>query len=193
MFERFGQDARAAVVAAQQEARDLGASRIEPEHLLLGVVEHADPALAAVLTARGITGDELRAAMAERANAGPLGADDAEALRSIGVDLDAVQASVVENFGPDAWAAAEPEARRGMLARLLGDNWGHIPFTAAAKKSLELALREAVHRKDRGITSAHLLLGVLRDAEPSAAELLGGEDTVSALRADVYGLLDRAA
>ncbi|UGT57996.1 Clp protease N-terminal domain-containing protein [Nocardia asteroides] len=193
MFERFGQHARTAVVLAQEEARELGAKRIGPEHLLISLVGNADPGLAAVLSARGITAAQLRTGVAERAQADPLGVDDAEALRSVGIDLAAVQASVAENFGADAWDNAEPEPKRGVFGKLLGGNWGHIPFTTAAKKSLELSLREAIHRKDREIRSAHLLLGVLRADEAGSAALLGGRDAVAALRADIDGMLDRAA
>ena len=39
MFERFQPDARAAVVAAQQQARAHGHTKIVPQHLLLGVLE----------------------------------------------------------------------------------------------------------------------------------------------------------
>ncbi|WP_280298028.1 Clp protease N-terminal domain-containing protein [Nocardia neocaledoniensis] len=193
MFERFGQHARTAVAMAQEEARELGAERIGPEHLLISLVGNADPGLSAVLSARGITAAQLRTGVAERAQADPLGIDDAEALRSIGIDLAAVRASVAENFGADAWDNAEPEPKRGVFGRLLGGNWGHIPFTTAAKKSLELSLREAVHRKDREIGSAHLLLGVLRADEAGSAALLGGRDAVTALRADIDGMLGRAA
>lgn len=194
MFERFSKHARVAVVVAQEDAKELGASRIRPEHLLLGVLAHAEPDLAAVLTARDITADGVRAALAARSDETPLGADDAEALRSIGIDLDAVQASVAENFGPDAWDRAEPEPRRGVLGRLLGGgNWGHIPFTTEAKKSLELSLREAIHHRDREIRTPHLLLGILRAGEPATTALLGGPETVTALRADIRAMLDRAA
>ncbi|MFE3544037.1 Clp protease N-terminal domain-containing protein [Nocardia sp. NPDC059177] len=189
MFEKFSKHARVAVVVAQEDAKELGAQRIGPEHLLLGVLANAEPGLAAVLTARGITTEDVRATLAGTT---PLGPDDAEALRSIGIDLDAVQASITENFGPEAWERAEPEGKRGLFGRHKG-TWGHIPFSAVAKKSLELALREAVHRKDREIGSAHLLLGVLRAGEPATTELLGGSAAVGALRADIYGMLDRAA
>ncbi|MGY0501802.1 Clp protease N-terminal domain-containing protein [Nocardia sp. FBN12] len=193
MFEKFSKNARMAVVATQEDAKQLGAARIGPEHLLLGVLANAEPDLAAVLATRDITADSVRAAVAQRATADPLGGDDAEALRSIGIDLDAVQASVAENFGAGAWDRAEPEPKRGLLGRLLGANWDHIPFSTEAKKSLELALREAIHCKDREISSAHLLLGILRAAESTTADLVGGREAVSGLRTDVYGMLDRAA
>ncbi|MFD6219663.1 Clp protease N-terminal domain-containing protein [Nocardia asteroides] len=191
MFEKFSRDARVAVVSAQDDAKDLGADRIGPEHVLLGVVSNAGPALRTVLDARGITADSVRAALARGTTATPLGADDAAALRSIGIDLDAVQASIVENFGAAAWEQAEPESKRGVLGRMLGA--GHIPFTRTAKKTLELALREAIHRKDREISTTYLLLGILRAADPATTDLLGGRDGAAALRADLYGLLDRAA
>lgn len=191
MFEKFSREARAAVVSAQDDARELGAKRIGPEHVLLGALSNAEPGLRAVLHAHGITADGLRAALAARTSEPPLGADDAQALRSIGIDLDAVQASIADNFGPRAWDQAEPKAERGIFGRLLGS--GHIPFTGPAKKSLELALREAVHRKDREISSTYLLLGILRGADPATTDLLGGGDAVSGLRADLYAMLDRAA
>lgn len=193
MFEKFGKNARVAVIATQQEAKQLGAKRIGQEHLLLGVLAHAEPSLAAVLTARGITADDVRAELAQRATAGPLGIDDAEALRSVGIDLDAVQASVAENFGAQAWDQAEPQPELGVFGRLLGAGRGHIPFTAEAKKALELALREAIHRKDREISSTYLLLGILRAPNRVATDVLGGRDAVSGLRADLYAMLDRAA
>ncbi|KQY39126.1 MULTISPECIES: Clp protease N-terminal domain-containing protein [Nocardia] len=191
MFEKFSREARIAVVSAQDDAKELGAKRIGPEHVLLGTLSNAEPGLQAVLDARGITADGVRTALAARTDEPPLGADDAQALRSIGIDLDAVQASIAENFGPQAWDRAEPEAKRGMLGRLLGS--GHIPFTGPAKKTLELALREAIHRKDREITSVYLLLGILRGADQTTVDLLGGRDAVSGVRADLYAMLDRAA
>jgi ATP-dependent Clp protease ATP-binding subunit ClpA len=191
MFEKFSHEARAAVVSAQSDARELGANQIGPEHVLLGTLSNAEPGLRAVLDARGITADGVRTALAARTSEPPLGADDAQALRSIGIDLDAVQASIAENFGPQAWDRAEPEAKRGMLGRLLGS--GHIPFTGPAKKTLELALREAIYRKDREITSVYLLLGILRGADQATVDLLGGRDAVSGVRTDLYAMLDRAA
>ncbi|MFD9546715.1 Clp protease N-terminal domain-containing protein [Nocardia salmonicida] len=191
MFEKFSREARAAVVGAQSDARELGANQIGPEHVLLGTLSNAEPGLRAVLDAHGITPDGVRTALAARTGEPPLGADDAQALRSIGIDLDAVQASIAENFGPQAWDRAEPEAKRGMLGRLVGS--GHIPFTGQAKKTLELALREAIHRKDREITSVYLLLGILRGADQATVDLLGGRDAVSGVRTDLYAMLDRAA
>ncbi len=42
MFERFSRHARIAVVLAQEEARELGANDIRPEHILVGVLQSPD-------------------------------------------------------------------------------------------------------------------------------------------------------
>ena len=48
-LEGFGQGARRAVAMAAIEARDLGAARVGTEHLLLGLLAHADGAAAKLL------------------------------------------------------------------------------------------------------------------------------------------------
>ena len=62
MLERFTRSARVAVVLAQEEARDLGAREIGPEHLLVGVLESAADGLAAVLEGYGLSADVVRSA-----------------------------------------------------------------------------------------------------------------------------------
>jgi hypothetical protein len=49
---------------------------------------------------------------------------------------------------------------------------GHIPFSADAKKTLELALREAIRARDKSIRSQHILLGMLRDPKSPGARIL---------------------
>jgi ATP-dependent Clp protease ATP-binding subunit ClpC len=49
---------------------------------------------------------------------------------------------------------------------------GHVPFTPQAKKSLELSLREAMQLGDSYIGTEHLLLGLIREDEGSAAQAL---------------------
>jgi hypothetical protein len=51
-----------------------------------------------------------------------------------------------------------------------------MPFTAAAKKALELSLREALAAGERHIGAEHVLLGLLRDEKVDA--LLGGAAVV---------------
>lgn len=188
MFERFTRSARVAVVLAQEDARELEAREIKPEHLLVGVLQSSDHALSTLLGGFGLTADAVRA----RLMAG-LGGDeqsfeeDAEALRSIGIDLGAVRDSVARRFGADAFDNALHRSGRRKGRR------GHIPFTRSAKKSLELALREAIHHGDKEIRSEHLLLGILRGADERAIGLIGEHVPVSQLRGSILHLLDDAA
>ncbi|WP_040798850.1 Clp protease N-terminal domain-containing protein [Nocardia higoensis] len=191
MFERFSRSARMAVVAAQEEARELRCPRIDVEHVLLGLLLQAEQRLAALVAeCCGLTPESARQALAEAGADAPLGPEDAEALRSIGIDLDAVRESLEASFGADALDRAEPPQRRGLFGR--DRSAGHVPFTREAKKVLELALREALARKDKSIESGHMLLAVLRAPNPATLRLLGGAGTVEALRPRVHELLDDA-
>ncbi|WP_069160602.1 Clp protease N-terminal domain-containing protein [Nocardia altamirensis] len=192
MFERFTKSAKTAIVTAQEDARELGSSSINVEHVLLGVLAHSDADLKALLAAEGLTYEGVMAALAPQAKSEPLGEEDAEALRSIGIDLDAVRESLEATFGEDALDRAIPEERRGPFG------WGrvavgHIPFSKDAKKVLELSLREALGRKDKTIESGHVLLGILRAPNQTTVRLFGGPGHVHDLRPKVHALLDRAA
>ena len=196
MFERFTKAARYAVVMAQEEARMLGAPNIDVEHLLLGLAAGPDDGIRKVLASGGITAATIRESLSRKRSAEPLGEEDAAALRSIGIDLDAVRESLDATFGADALdRAAAPEKPRGRFGfgGNGGTNFGHIPFTKAAKKVLELSLREAITRSDNRIEAAHVLLGVLRAPTPRTVELLGGDEGVERIRRAVRDLLDRAA
>ncbi|CAJ1585553.1 Clp protease N-terminal domain-containing protein [[Mycobacterium] wendilense] len=185
MFERFSRSARAAVVLAQEEARDLGARAIGPEHLLLGLLQTAGADLAGLLAGYGLTPDGIRDRLAPDGDAGFEG--DAEALRHIGIDLHAVRDAVNTSFGPDAFDAALHRSGRRRRRR------GPLPFNRAAKKALELALREALAHKDKTISGEHLLLGMLRGGDPDAVALITEHVYTAQLRAAVIALLDAAA
>ena len=79
----------------------------------------------------------------------------AKALESLGVSLDAVRQQVEEIIG------------RGQQAPS-----GHIPFTPRAKKVLELSLREAQQLGHNYIGTEHILLGLIREGDGVAAQVL---------------------
>ncbi len=189
MFERFTKAARFAVVGAHEQARELKSPRIDVEHVLLGVLSTADKDLTTLLDRVGLTYDDVRAHIAENRRSEALGAEDAEALKSIGIDLDAVRESLEATFGDDALDRAVPEERRGWFGR----RGGHIPFTPGAKKVLELSLREALAHKDDHIASEHILLGVLRAPSDKARAVIEEHVAVAELRRQIGELLDRAA
>ncbi len=84
----------------------------------------------------------------------------ARALESLGISLEVVRARVEEIIG------------RGQITAS-----GHIPFTPRAKKVLELSLREALQLGHNYIGTEHLLLGLLREGEGVAAQVLAGFGT----------------
>ncbi len=187
MFERFHRDARVAVVLVQEEARELLAAHITPGHLLLGVLQSAGRELSGLLTEHGVTAEAVREGL-EAGQEAPLTDDDAAALRSLGIDLDAVRDRVTRTFGADAFGSF---ARRGRDRR----RWtrGHIRFTHSAKKTLELTLREALAHKDNWIGCEHIVLGILRGGDDLAAGLLTEHVEARQLRSEVIALLDEAA
>jgi ATP-dependent Clp protease ATP-binding subunit ClpC len=68
------------------------------------------------------------------------------------------------------------EAVRGQIEEIIGKGQavprGHIPFTPRAKKVLELALREALQLGHNYIGTEHILLGLVREGEGVAAQVL---------------------
>jgi len=79
----------------------------------------------------------------------------AKALESMSISLDAVRAQVEEIIGQ---GGSSPS--------------GHIPFTPRAKKVLELSLREALQLGHNYIGTEHILLGLLREGEGVATQVL---------------------
>ena len=179
MFERFTRDAREAVVLAEEEARALGHDAIDAEHVLLALLR-LDTPTAGVLRRHGLDHDEVAGAVADQQGREDL---DAEALRTLGIDLAAVRGVVEATFGPGALDAPSC-SRRGRRGGPV-----HLRFTAAAKEVLELSLREALATRSRSLTDGHIALNLLR-AGGTALEVLRvrGVDP-GALRADLTGLL----
>ena len=78
-----------------------------------------------------------------------------KALESLGISLEAVREQVQEIIGQGQQAPT-----------------GHIPFTPRAKKVLELSLREALQLGHNYIGTEHILLGLIREGEGVAAQVL---------------------
>src|SRR5690349_6495547 len=78
-----------------------------------------------------------------------------KALESLGISLESVREQVQEIIGQGQQAPS-----------------GHIPFTPRAKKVLELSLREALQLGHNYIGAEHILLGLVREGESTAAQML---------------------
>ncbi|WP_028707969.1 Clp protease N-terminal domain-containing protein [Propionicicella superfundia] len=183
MFERFTKDARRMVKAAEESARAAGSPSFGCAHLLWALTEPGST-VRDVLAAHGITPEVVAVELGRT----PAGGLDASALAALGIDLDAVRASVEETFGPgaldDAAGGGSGRPRAG----------GRPRFTDGAKKALELSLREAIRLHADGIDPAVLLLGVVRadDARVNAVLTAAGTDAAT-LRGDVEQRLRRSA
>ena len=204
MFERFTEGARTVVADAHNAARELQQWPIGTEHLLLATVAADSPA-ATVLHGYGIDEMTVRdgivrhSATPSAAVSGPeQDAQDAEALRSIGIDLEAVRRAIEENFGAGALRLphSEPPPKRGLLRGRARPPVirGHIPLSPRAKKTLGLSLREAVGLHHNFIAPEHLVLGILREGGGLATLILtdAGVD-FDRLRADLTRSVEDAA
>lgn len=168
MFERFTKDARMIVVDAQVVARDRGDGFIGSEHLLLALAGAPGPT-ATALGSHGLDVSYLRSLLARSGRGEYL---DADALHTVGIDLDEVRQRVEDSFGPRALDEDPgPRKRRWPLRRRKGTD-GFIPFTADAKESLEQSLQVALRLGHREINSAHLALGILACGSGAGGRLL---------------------
>jgi ATP-dependent Clp protease ATP-binding subunit ClpA len=70
---------------------------------------------------------------------------------------------------------------------------GHIPFTPRAKKVLELALREALQLSHNYIGTEHILLGVIREGDGVAAQILRQHVDLLKIRTAVLDMLPAAS
>ncbi len=199
MFERFTDRARRVVVLAQEEARMLNHNYIGTEHILLGLIHEGEGVAAKALESLGIALEGVRQQVEEIIGQGQqapsghipftprakneleqslrealqlghnyIGTEHillglihegegvaAKALESLGIALEGVRQQVEEIIGQGQQAPS-----------------GHIPFTPRAKKVLELSLREALQLGHNYIGTEHILLGLIREGEGVAAQVL---------------------
>jgi ATP-dependent Clp protease ATP-binding subunit ClpC len=100
-----------------------------------------------------------------------------EALSAMGVTLEAARAQIAQTVGP-----------RGTTGT------GSVPFTPRAKKTLELALREALQLGHDHIRTEHLLLGLIAEGDGAGARTLVALDVdLPSLREEVTSRIEPAA
>ena len=178
MFERFTTEARAVVTGAQAEARALGHGHIGTEHLLIALLAESEGTVAGALRQYGVDADQVRAEARRLVGSGTpdladadADAEDAAALKAIGIDLAAVRAAIEENFGAGSLRLPREPKKRGVFGRF-APAVGHIPFSKRNKKVLELSLREALRLKQRFIAPEHIALGLVREGNGLAMRIL---------------------
>ena len=167
MFERLAEEARATTLAACGLAAERGADKAGPDHLLLALAADTGGDGARILAGFGVTAAALEAAADRASRRAGLSEEEIAALREVGIDAEEIFRRIESSFGPEALSEAagrRPAAHRGRMGG---------PFDRVAGKVLELSLREAVSMGHRRISTAHILLGLLRQgvSGPLAAVL----------------------
>jgi ATP-dependent Clp protease ATP-binding subunit ClpA len=156
MFERFTKAARATVTRAQEVAVANRSSETRPEHLLSALLDDEGCLAVRVLEEQGTTRrimlDTLERHRTRHIDG--IDDDDTAALRAIGIDLDEVVRRIDRNLG----GLAGPTRR------------GRAGWSRAAKKALELSLREAISLGHNYIGTEHILLGLLRGGDRVVAD-----------------------
>ena len=159
MFERFGKDARRAVLEALRLADQQG-TQVGASHLLLAVVGDRTGAGARLLAQYGVRARHVRVALAAGTRRAGLSDADVAALRALGIDADEVLRRLTRSL--DGPGLAAPLARPRRWHGLGG------PFDASAAGILALSVREAdVAGHDR-VGTEHLLLALLQHIEAAA-------------------------
>jgi ATP-dependent Clp protease ATP-binding subunit ClpA len=176
MFEKFTKPARSVVEGAVVVATDSRATHVRPEHLFVALLGDDTCLAVRVLSGLGAPADRVLEELEGRRNRylDGLGDEDAEALATIGIDLD----EVLRRMGDDAG-----ERRKR----------GRPRFSRETKKVLELSLREAIRLRNNHIGTEHLLLGLVRGGDSTVRDTLAAVDvTPEALRAAVADAVRKA-
>jgi ATP-dependent Clp protease ATP-binding subunit ClpA len=176
VFERCDADVRAIVDSALGESRQRSHSWLGTEHVLLAMALRRDllpSAVAAVMPEAGAIAAALDAELT-----GPPRLD-ADLLAAVGVDLEAVRASVRRTFGQSSledlgrrrvhqpWQPWRRPARRCMSVLA-----GSLSIAPRLKRAFENARQEADRRKQALIDPAALLVGMLQVEDAMANRIL---------------------
>ncbi|MEU3648302.1 Clp protease N-terminal domain-containing protein [Lentzea sp. NPDC034063] len=142
--ERFTKEAREAVKTAVRDAEQVHAGEVGVEFLLLALLD------APVLAGFDLPRDELETAFRDYRRKGGLTKADAEALRGLGIDVDAVIDSVEQSLGT---GVLRPGPRR---------RWFGMPLDSDFKKALEKSLRESRDLGHNYLGAEHIVLALLQ-------------------------------
>ncbi|GAA4297453.1 Clp protease N-terminal domain-containing protein [Streptomyces venetus] len=181
MFERFTKDARDVVKGAFAYVDGGGGGRcVEPEHLLLALLDREASRGSFALSALGLgeRRESVREALRQARRRAGLSRAEADALSGLGIDVAEIVARVEEVHGVGAMAGDTQDKR-----------WwsGRPSFGRAAKGVLEHSLRVALARRDRHIGDEHLLLALTARPGVPAEVLADHGVTYESLTRVLYG------
>jgi hypothetical protein len=233
MHTRFDTESRIAVAQAADIARELGHREVGPGHLLLGLLANPRGTAYAALWDHGVSLDTARDLVAEHhvdpepetdqahePDRAPDYAEDREALKAIGIDLDRVREAVRANLGTDladGWATRpdrgrpqrgrrgrrhhhhhEGRGRRGPRSRRdFGPRFSH-ELRALLRDVRRVTMRDRVEADDRdesrrvpGMTGARLLVALTRSDDPAVRAVLATSTGIEGLRAQAEAATTR--
>jgi len=162
---------------ALTESEQLGHGYLGDEHLLLGLLRGQASRASSLLRGHGLDLASARAELQRLSAAGLMPrsrADDAGALRAVGIDVEAVRERLVTAFGEQAVGAAVWRASRRPWWR--GGGRRRTPLCGPpffAKRAMYLASCYAESRDAGAVMPEHLLYGVLRDLDDPYGAPLG--------------------
>jgi hypothetical protein len=177
MWDRLSPAAREVMSLALAESAQLGHGYVGDEHVLLGLLQGQASQASSLLRQQGLDLGSARAELQRLSAAGlmpRLRADDAGALRAVGIDVEAVRQRLVAVFGAEAVGAAVWRASRRPWWR--GGGRRRTPLCGPpffAKRALYLASCCAQSREAAAVTPEHLLHGVLADLDDPYGARLG--------------------
>jgi hypothetical protein len=177
MRDRLSPAAREAMSLALTESEQLGHGYLGDEHVLLGLLRGPASRASSLLRGHGLDLASARAELQRLSAAGLMPrsrADDAGALRAVGIDVEAVRQRLVAAFGAEAVGAAIWRASRRPWWR--GGGRRRTPLCGPpffARRAMYLASCYAESREAAAVTPEHLLYGVLRDLDDPHGAPLG--------------------
>ena len=177
MWDRLSAEAREVMSLALAESEQLGHGYLGDEHVLLGLLREQASRASSLLRGHGLDLASARAELQRLSAAGLMPrsrADDAGALRAVGIDVEAVRERLVTAFGEQAVGAAVWRASRRPWWR--GGGRRRTPLCGPpffAKRAMYLASCYAESRDAGAVMPEHLLYGVLRDLDDPYGAPLG--------------------
>ncbi len=153
MFERFTKDARGVVKSAFEYVEGGDGQSVEPEHLLLALLDREGSRGSFALTSLGLgeRRESVRQALREARRRAGLSQAETDALAGLGIDVAEIVSRVEEVHGAGAMAG-DPKDKRWWS--------GRSSFGRGAKDVLERSLRVALAQRDRHIGDEHILLAL---------------------------------
>ena len=177
MWDRLSPAAREVMSLALTESEQLGHGYVGDEHVLLGLLRGQASQASSLLRRHGLDLASGRAELQRLSAAGLMPrsrADDAGALRAVGIDVETVRQRLITAFGAEAVGAAVWRASRRPWWR--GGGRRRTPLCGPpffAKRAMYLATCYAESRDAAAVMPEHLLYGVLRDLDDPYGAPLG--------------------